>query len=183
MKLLRLRPPALLVSWFLCGLAAITSALSIADDRETYRISLAGAKSVEISIGTLSDLAKEARISNQGLRDLVELRLQKAGIRLRPAESPEPFAYLTLNIGMAPIRNVTDPNGGQITLCIFSINLSLLEKASLERNPSQPCVGETWARHNYGAIPLSEARDNILGYVAEMTDGFINDWMAANPNK
>jgi hypothetical protein len=106
----------------------------------------------------------------------VESKLRTAGIKVLTKEEAfntpgEPFLYININVNMAKTESDIYP---------YSIDLLLIQKVSLLRDPKLTSYAITWSTGGVGSIAkqiVSQLRENVEA----MVDVFIKTYLAENP--
>jgi hypothetical protein len=137
------------------------------------RASLTGITAVSVLVESLPEGAKKLGLSEQTLQTDVELKLRLAGLRVATMEeniklprNGNAFVYVDLN--------ATD--GAEAA----SVLVSLCQDVTLARNGQFASGAMTWDKAYVVANPSVQGIRNL---VKDMTDEFLNDWLAANPKR
>jgi len=144
-------------------------------DSEIERASLRGLKGVSVLIDEMSSpAAKGAGLDEVTFRTDVELKLRLAGIRV-----------------LTKSEVLSEPGRPQLHIRIvatgtlaFSIDCELIQDVLLNRDPKFSIPAPTWARAEVGNASGAKAfaqyaRDGVK----DLTDQFINAYLAVNPKK
>ena len=123
-------------------------------------------------------------ISESRLKTITELKLRTAGLRVLSREehladrdiNPSGVATATVVLSLAAI--LTE----EFAWYSVSTELTVLEYHYLAVRDAVLPV-ELWRRAGLNTIPLEGAASAIESVVAQLLDGFLNDWLAANPRK
>lgn len=131
--------------------------------------SLTGINSIFVLVERLPNGAKKLALSEEIIQTDVELKLRLAGLRVvTMAESVNlpgsPYLYVNLNV----------TSGAEAA----SIDISLHQDATLQRNGQRAGGVGTWTNEMLIANPSVQG---IRNSVKDVTDKFLNDWLAANP--
>jgi hypothetical protein len=148
-------------------------------DTASARATLAGVPAVYVLVEDLSDELKKTGLSEAILQTDAELRLRAVGIRVATetesfSVAGSPYLYLRVT-GMA-----SDSRGGYRYGYVAYVEVALRQDVSLIRNPSTHAVAETWTK---GTLIAGPTVDVIRDAVRDMTDGFANAYLAANPKR
>lgn len=115
------------------------------------------------------------KVSARTLQTAVELRLRKTGFNVLTVEealSSEDMPYLEVEV------NAMEP-GGFEGVYIFTISLSLKQAVYLPVEPYEFIWATTWRRSTFGKAGASIIEQTVRETVSDLTDEFINDWLAA----
>ena len=141
-------------------------------DSEHTRASLKGISGVQVLVEGFDENDKNAGFDTRIFQTAMELKLRLAGIQVLTekewlAAPGSPLLYLNLNPHILRERGPIFP---------FAINLRLVQKIRLVRDPSIEVSGATWSTSGvgYGGIPY------IREYVKDHMDAFINAWLSVN---
>lgn len=137
---------------------------------------LRGLSGVGVLVEQLSpEVEKEGLIKNQLQRE-VELKLRAAGIKVLTREEAlttpgEPYLYININVNTAKTESDIYP---------YSVDLLLMQKVSLLRDPQQTTYAVTWSTGGVGSIEKSIV-GQLRNSVEEMVSLFIKAYQAENP--
>jgi len=137
---------------------------------------LRGLSGVGVLVEQLApEVEKEGLIRNQ-LQIEVELKLRMAGIKVLTKEEclktpGEPYLYININVNTAKTESDIYP---------YSIDLVLMQKASLLRDPKQTTYAVTWSTGGVGSIEKS-ILGQLRGSLEEIVDLFIKTYLSENP--
>jgi hypothetical protein len=143
---------------------------------KSNRATLRGLSGVGVLIEQLApEIEREGLIKNQ-LQIEVELKLKMAGIKVLTREEclktpGEPYLYVNVNVNIAKTESDIYP---------YSIDVLLMQKVSLLRDPKQTTYAVTWSTGGVGSIEksiLSQLRTSV----EEMVDLFIKTYLSENP--
>jgi len=143
---------------------------------KSNRATLRGLSGVGVLIEQLApEIEREGLIKNQ-LQIEVELKLKMAGIKVLTREEclktpGEPYLYVNVNVNTAKTESDIYP---------YSIDVLLMQKVSLLRDPKQTTYAVTWSTGGVGSIEksiLSQLRTSV----EEMVDLFIKTYLSENP--
>jgi len=143
---------------------------------KSNRATLRGLSGVGVLIEQLApEIEREGLIKNQ-LQIEVELKLKMAGIKVLTKEEclktpGEPYLYININVNTAKTESDIYP---------YSIDVLLMQKVSLLRDPKQTTYAVTWSTGGVGSIEKS-ILSQLRGSVEEMVDLFIKTYLSENP--
>ena len=140
------------------------------------RATLRGLKGVGVLVEKLPAEVEKEGLDRNELQRAVESKLQSAGIRLLTKEESlkapgEPYLYININVNIAKTEADIYP---------YSIDLLLIQKVSLLRDPKLTSYAITWSTGGVGSIGkqiLSQLRESVEA----MVDVFIKAYLAENP--
>jgi len=140
------------------------------------RATLRGLKGVGVLVEKLPAEVEKEGLDRNELQRAVESKLQSAGIRLLTKEESlrapgEPYLYININVNIAKTESDIYP---------YSIDLLLIQKVSLVRDPKLTSYAITWSTGGVGSIGkqiLSQLRESVEA----MVDVFIKAYLAENP--
>jgi hypothetical protein len=140
-------------------------------DLPERQATLKGITAIRVLVEPLDPEAERDGLTTNQLQTDVELRLQKAGIKVTSssAETGGPYLYLNVN-------TYKHPSG----LYAFNISLEFHQRVILERNRNVSVSAPTWSESFVdlvGAQRLHEVRDKV----ADQVDMFINAYLEQNP--
>jgi hypothetical protein len=156
-------------------LASVSPVAAI--DAKSNRATLRGLKSLGVLIEHLPPEIEKEGLSRDQLRASVELKLRKAGMRVLTREESfgtagEPHLYININVNVAKTESDIYP---------YSIDLLLIQRISLVRDPNITTYGVTWSTGGVGSIGKTIVRE--LGESVEgMVDVFLKAYLEENPN-
>jgi len=143
---------------------------------KSNRATLRGLSGVGVLIEQLApEIEREGLIKNQ-LQIEVELKLKMAGIKVLTKEEclktpGEPYLYININVNTAKTESDIYP---------YSIDVLLMQKVFLLRDPKQTTYAVTWSTGGVGSIEKS-ILSQLRGSVEEMVDLFIKTYLSENP--
>jgi hypothetical protein len=156
------------------SLFLLSSALAVngISNRATFR----GLKGVGVLVEKLPPEVEQEGLKRDQLQMEVESKLRTAGVKVLTKEEAfntpgEPFLYININVNIAKTESEIYP---------YSIDLLLIQKVSLLRDPKLTSYAITWSTGGVGSIGkqiLSQLRDNVEA----MVDVFIKAYLAENP--
>jgi hypothetical protein len=140
------------------------------------RATLRGLKGVGVLVEKLPPEVEQEGFKRDQLQMEVESKLRTAGIKVLTKEEAfntpgEPFLYININVNMAKTESDIYP---------YSIDLLLIQKVSLLRDPKLTSYAITWSTGGVGSIAkqiVSQLRENVEA----MVDVFIKTYLAENP--
>ena len=155
--------------------AAVVSPLTGQGDNEYSRKTLAGLTGVYVSVEHISDEAQRDGLDTTQIRTDVELKLRQAGITVLTQQewlSTAAAPYLYVNV--QAIKN-------QAHMYAFSADVELRQRATLVRDPSMSVLATTWSATGIIGTVGSQIVASVREDVRDLTDQFINAYLAANP--
>jgi hypothetical protein len=160
---------AILLSLFLLSAALAVNGIS-------NRTTLRGLKGVGVLVEKLPPEVEQEGLKRDQLQMEVESKVRTAGIKVLTREEAfntpgEPFLYINLNVNIAKTESDIYP---------YSIDLLLIQKVSLLRDPELTSYAITWSTGGVGSIGkqiLSQLQENV----ESMVDVFIKVYLAENP--
>jgi hypothetical protein len=141
------------------------------------RASLAGLTGVTVVVEGMRPDAEREGLRQSTLQTDVELKLRQAGIRVLT----EAERILTPGIPRLYL-NVNTMLRDEIGAFAFSINLRLMQKVRLDRNPIIVSEGTTWSTGSVGTVGVRELA-TVRESIRDQVDEFINAYLAANPKR
>lgn len=142
---------------------------------KSNQATLRGLKGIGILVENLPpEVEKEGLIKNQ-LQMAVEFKIRSAGIKvLTKEESLEapgaPYLYININVNTSKTETNIYP---------YTIDMMLIQKVSLLRNPEQTTYAVTWSTGGIGSI-TKEILSQLRISVEEIVDLFIKAYLAEN---
>lgn len=133
---------------------------------------LVGLKGVQVGVSKIDPQAERLGLTEKQIQTDVELKLRKAGVKVLTNEDiseapghPLLWVYVGTNINQGLVG--------------YSIRVYLIELVTLARGFQT--TGTIW-NDSAGGVRTINASE-IRKIVGDLVDGFINDYLAANPNK
>jgi hypothetical protein len=149
-------------------------------DNKNSRETLAGLTGVWVSVELKTDEAQRNGLTEAQLRTDVELKLREAGIKVVAFEEIgriPGLPYVYVGVGALPLTST-------LGLYAFSVNMDLIQAIRLARNPSTLALGRTWnGRGVFRTVGASNLEEEVRKAVRDLTDQFINAYLAANPKR
>jgi len=140
------------------------------------RESLRGLDGVRVVVEPLSSDAKSGGLSESQLKTDTELRLRRNSVRV--TQSPYPYLY----VRVTALRDTT-ASGRELGYSAV-IEVSLVEKAMLIREPFHTVSAETWSITHLNSSPDSSSnRQRVREVILDYVDEFSNDYLAMNPKQ
>ncbi len=165
-----------LTIWILFILFQSLHSPSMAIDSQSNRATLRGLPGVGVLVEKLpAELEKEG-LRRDRLQKEVEAQLRKAGIKVYSKEEcskipGEPYLYINLNVNIAKTESDLYP---------YTIDIMLIQKVSLIRDPNRVTYAVTWSTGGVGSITksiVSQLRENVK----EVVEIFIQRFLTENP--
>src|SRR5207247_11290528 len=134
---------------------------------------------------SVSDMKEDARLKGlweTQLRTDVELKLRQAGIRVLTKEEVSRIPGLpVLYVNVRTLQLQAPSLSG---LCAFAVNVEIVQTICLGRSPSVLAVGRTWnATGAFGTVGEDNLGEHVRKDLRDVTDQFINAYLAANPKR
>ena len=148
----------------------VASPILLADGSAPSRATLKGIDSVGVVVEVLPEGAKTLGLTEEMIRNDVELKLRLAGLGVVSKRE-----ITNLPGGTYLYVNVTVTKG---TLA-SSIDLELVQDVRLERN-GQSIPATTWS---VGRVAANENAQEIRDDIKDHVDNFLNAWLSVNPKK
>ena len=149
-------------------------------DDDNSRQTLAGLTGVYVGVDLTTNGSQPNGLTETQLRTDVELKLRQAGIKVLSTEDvtrTPGVPFLFVKVSTLELR-------GGAGLYSFSIGVELLQAIQLARNPSVSGLGRTWnANATYGTFGSGKLGEEVRRVVRDLTDQFINAYLAANPKR
>jgi hypothetical protein len=140
-------------------------------DLDFERTTLRGIPGVEVSIESFDPEVERYGLGQTTLQTDVELRLRQAGIRIMPRTPESTSLYVNVTI-----LRVTPG------FYAYSGEAHLSQFVMLHRDPKTITSAKTWsAVSRLGWTPTAKLATNVRDTVRDLTDSFINAYLAANP--
>jgi hypothetical protein len=144
------------------------------------RAILKGLPGVSVLVYGLGPEAERDGLIRVQLQREVELRLRTAGIRvLTEQEARQVAGYPSLVVSLITLRT-HDPVLENVYA--IGLNVQLLENVRLSRDTAIEITTPTWnSKSLIGLMGVSKLAQRVRAEVAGFVDGFISDYLAANP--
>lgn len=162
--------------FFVCALSIAVASSGFAIIARSNRATLRGLSGIGVLVERLAPEVEKGGLKANQLQTDVESKLRKAGIKILSreecAKTPgEPYLYVNLNVNVAKTESDIYP---------YAIDVMLIQRVSLQRNPGLLTHAVTWSIGGVGSISkpiLGELRE----VVQETVDIFIQAYQAENP--
>src|SRR2546425_8239420 len=146
-------------------------------DNEYTRKTLAGLTGVYVSVENIPDEAQHDGLDTTRIRTDVELRLRQAGITVLTRQewlSTAAAPYLYVNVQV--IKNPAN-------FYAYSADVELRQRVTLVHNPATSILAATWSATGIIGTVGSRRVGSLRENVRDLTDRFINAYLAANPKR
>jgi|SRR2546422_778763 len=157
--------------------ATLVSPLVGQGNDEFARNTLAGLRGVWVAVEKISEEAQRDGLDTTQIRTDVELKLRQAGITVLTRQewvSTAAAPYLYVNV--QAIKNPAN-------VYAFSANVELRQRVTLVRNPAMSILATTWSATGFIGMVGSQKLGSVRNDVRDLTDRFINAYLAANPKR
>ncbi len=162
-------PKALLLCCALFAGRPLSAANQSRGDREFERAPLRGLRSFHVVVEDLDPEAAGVGLNRDGLQTDVEVKFRTTGLPLRDGTSPYYYVRLTfLDLG---------------SVVTWYVTAELREEVFLPREPPLRRVAAIWSAGQIGSVGRARVVEMIRQTVRDVTDKFINDYLAANPKR
>jgi len=156
--------------------ATVVSPLVGQEDDETSRQSLAGLSGVYVLVEHIEDQAQRDGLLQDQIQTDVELKLRQAGITVLTQVQSFSRTGALLYVSVSALKNSSG-------FYAYNLDLELRQQVRLIRNPGVTVLATTWSATGrigtVGSTRLSSLRDTVR----DLTDQFINAYLAANPKR
>ena len=157
--------------------AGVVSPLVGQGDNEYTRKTLAGLTGLYVSVEQIPDeMQRDGLDTTQILTD-VELKLRQAGITVLTRQewlSTAAAPYLYVNV--QAIKNPAN-------FYAFSVDVQLRQRVTLVHDPAVLILATTWSATGVIGTVGSKKLSSLREAVRDLTDQFINAYLAANPKR
>jgi len=159
------------------SVTAVSPLLGQGDDEST-RKTLAGLHGVRVVVRMSdSDETRTPGLSQSQLQTDVEIKLRQAGITVLSQQEAPSGPTLGVNVSLLNVSSPTNPLG----IYAVSLTVELHQWVRLTRNPSVTVWVSTWS--TTGQFGTTAHLSSVRDIVRDMTDQFINAYLAANPKR
>ncbi len=166
---------------WLMGLIVVMGALFVLNsslsalDSKANRATLNGLEGVGILVEYLTPEAEWGGLTKKELRTDLESRLRKAGIKVLTQEESrktagEPYLYVNVNVNTVKTESEIYP---------YSIDVMLIQKTTLVRDPKQALYAVTWSTGGVGSIS-KELLNDLRESVGDLVEIFIKAYQSEN---
>ncbi len=139
---------------------------------------LVGDKDITVSIEDLTQDAKSAGLTEEQLKEDVELKLRPAGIKDFSGKVGRIInEQLFIHVKVNTVSNNDSPN------IIYNVSIELLGDSWLRKYPTVSLRPIIWDKAYLGICPKSEFPETVRQAAKDLTDDFIKDYFKANPKK
>jgi inhibitor of cysteine peptidase len=159
------------------GICALVTLWSIiAWGNEVERSSLSGLTGISVIVEEVSEPVEKAGLTQNQLKNDVELRLRQAGIYvLSMEESLKNLGHHGLHVYVICIPSSDN------SMFAISVQVKFCQDVYLARDPKIGCIAATWSAPVLtGFSDKSGLRNLVHKYLSDCIDEFINDYLEAN---
>jgi hypothetical protein len=157
----------------------VASSVVAQGDDEHSRQTLAGLRGVHVDVWGVREDAQRHGLSETQLQTDVELRLREAGIEVLSMDDLLRTAGVPVLHVTAGTMHLSDSMSGVYAYCV---SVELEQGTHLARTPSVHVIGRTWnATGMFGVVGANHLEERVRRDVRDLTDQFINAYLAANP--
>jgi hypothetical protein len=146
-----------------------------ADD---YKLAtLKGLQHVAVVIEKLPDEVRNDGLRSQQLRADVKSQFRKAGLEIiARGDTTQPYG---------PPRLYVNVDAEKTKYCGYAVNLrvELRQAVLLLQNPGDSTLAATWHANLAGVVPVHKMSQMLRGWLVEIINEFVNDYLAANPEQ
>ena len=164
-------------------LSCIVIVSSSTDGLKPRQHALVGLKGVSVWVDELRTDKENYGLSKERLQIDVELKLRQNGIKVfseREVLQSPGAPVLSISVMHQP---VVYKDLRKAPVCACSIHVQLIETMQLKRNPQIYCRASAWGHSMINAIPTEGFAENVRTGLSDLIDGFLNDYLAANPKE
>ena len=157
--------------------AVVVPPLVSQGDDETTRNTLADLKGVQVLVESIKDEVQRDGLRESQIQTDVELKLRQAGISVLTHEewlSTAAAPYLYVNV---------QASKNSAGIYAFTVDVELRQRVTLIQNPSMRVLAPTWSATGIIGTVGSQKVGSVREYVRDLTDQFINAYLAANPKR
>src|SRR5207249_6328300 len=156
--------------------ATVVSRLVGQGDNESTRKTLAGLTGLYVSVEHIPDEMQRDGLDTTQIQTDVELKLRQAGITVLTRQewlstAAAPFLY----VNVQAIKNSN--------LYAFSVDVQLRQRVTLVHDPAVLILATTWSATGVIGTVGSKKLSSLRETVRDLTDQFINAYLAANPKR
>jgi len=134
------------------------------------RATLKGVSAFSVVVEGLDPDLERYGVTKKQLQTAVELRLRKAGLPVRDGVTL-PYLYINVN------SLIHDDGTASI-----SIRVEFKQAVRLERDPTLSTMATTWDAGGVASYGVRRLRE-IVNYIGDFVDQFVNDFLAMNPKR
>jgi|SRR5689334_16828984 len=146
-------------------------------DNEASRATLVGLPGVYVLVERIDNEAQRDGLDTLQVRIDVEVKLRQAGIRvLSEQEAFSTAGAPNLYVDIQTVKN-------QLSVYAYSVRIELRQGATLVRQPSLRRLATTWTTSGFIGTVGSQKLATVREDVRDLTDQFINAYLAANPKR
>jgi hypothetical protein len=116
-------------------------------------------------------------VTQRQIQTDVEIKLRRAGILVRP--DGDPVLRVMILLHETPVLTAIEDLPIVVNYSVF-LQVALLQKVQLVRLPDYVMTTNTWESMQLLVYPKNHLRD-VRDDLSDLVDGFVNDFLAANP--
>ena len=157
--------------------ASVLSPLVGQGHDEASRATLVGLTGVYVLVENIPDEAQRDGLDTTQIRTDVELKLRQAGITVLTQQeglstAAAPYLYVNVQVLKNPAK-----------FYAFSADVELRQRVTLVHDPSMSVLATTWSATGTIGTVGSQKLASVREVVRDLTDQFINAYLAANPKR
>jgi hypothetical protein len=166
----------LILAVILAGTSAFILTASITEQLTDKQQSLSEIKALYIFVQGLNAETAKAGLTREKIETKVRSKLKELGVKIvSEEEGTKPAGGAVLYV------NVNARRRKRLSAFIFHVEVGLLQKVSLVREPRIRAMSITWNKGSLGYCSGDAFAETIEGVVADLMEKFGSDYSAANP--
>jgi hypothetical protein len=141
------------------------------------QLSLAKIDTLYVFVQGLTEETKKEGLTAEQIQSEVEDKLKQMGIKVVSEEE-------SLKIAGSPVLyvNITANKRTRTAAFVYHVDVGILQKVTLVREPKIRTMSITWNRGQVGYCPSISLAKSLRETVGYLMDRFQEDYQAANPN-